>query len=178
MKAVAILACAAALVLPGIAWADGLRAAVFAIEPVEMPNTPIIKTRLDAATELLRKLMTDRGFTVVATAPQAKRIADNLPLSQCNGCDQDIAKALGADIEVTTAVQQSSSAIFNLSGTVKDVRTNRVLREGVVDIRGEAEDVWNHGVKFLLKERLLEPPLPRDDAALKTMVDAAPKPPQ
>ena len=75
-------------------------------------------------------------------------------------------------------MQQSSSAIFNLSGSVKDVRTNRVLREGVVDIRGEAEDVWNHGVKFLLRERLLEPPLPKDEAALKTMVDAAPKPPE
>ncbi len=176
MKSLLVACAAFALTLPGPARADGLKAVVFAIEPVEMPKTPEIKARLDAATGLLRKQMADRGFTVVATEPQAKRIADNLPLSQCNGCDQDIAKALGADVEVTTAVQQSSSAIFNLSGSIKDVRTNRVLREGVVDIRGSAEDVWNHGVKFLLRERLLEPPLPKDEAALKTMVDAAPKP--
>ena len=71
MKAVVILACATALVLPGIARAEELKAVVFAIEPVEMPNTPTIKTRLDAATALLRQQMTDRGFTVVSTEPQA-----------------------------------------------------------------------------------------------------------
>ena len=149
---------------------------VFPIEPVEMPQTTQVRTKLAAETNLLRKLLSEKGFTVVDMAPQAKKIADNSPLSQCNGCDQDIAKALGADLEVATAVQQSSSAIYNLSGSVKDVKTNRVLREGVVDIRGDADDVWNHGIKFLARERLLEPPLPSDEAGLRAMVEKLPKP--
>ena len=140
-----------------------------------MPNTPKVRQRLREESDLLRKLLADKGFTIVDTAPQASKIADNLPLSRCNGCDQDIAKALGADIEVATAVQQSSSAIYNLSGSVKDVASNRTLREGVVDIRGDNDDTWNHGIKFLTKERLLDPPLPPDVAALKALVAALPK---
>ncbi len=176
---VAALAIAAVLVGPvsaTAARADGLKAVVFDIEPAGEPLTAKVKGRLGAESDLVRKLLTDKGITVIDTAPQAAKINVNLPLSQCNGCDQDIAKALGADIEVTTAVQPSSSVIFNISGNIKDVKTNRVLREGVVDIRGEGEDVWNHGIKFLVKEHLLEPPLPADAGALRKLVDNAPAP--
>ncbi len=165
------------LVLPQApACAEGLKAVVFDVEPAGDPLTPQLQERLKVESDLVRKLLTDKGFVVVDTAPQAAKIKDNLPLSQCNGCDQDIAKALGADIEVATAVQPSSSVIFNLSGSIKDVKTNRVLREGVVDIRGEGEDVWSHGVKFLVKDHLLDPPLPIDAAALRNLVDNAPAP--
>lgn len=177
MKTMALMVCAA-LAIPAAARAEGLEAAVFDLEPVGLPNTPQMQTRLKAYTDLLRKLLADRGLTIVDLTPQAKKIADNLPLSDCNGCDQDIAKALGADVEVTTAVQESSAVIFSLSGTVKDVATNRVLRSGVVDIRGEGDDVWSHGVKFLVKERLTDPPLPADAAGLRKLVDSAPKPEQ
>jgi hypothetical protein len=159
----------AVLITP--ASAAALKAVVFDIEPAGDPLTPAAKLRLKAASDQLRKIVAEKGLTVVDTAPQAAKIKDNLPLSQCNGCDQDIAKALGADVEFATAVQPSSSVIFNLSGSVKDVRTDRVLREGVVDIRGEGEDVWSHGVKFLVKERLLDPPLPANSASLRAMVD-------
>jgi hypothetical protein len=171
-----VLALAAILSVPTGVHADGLKAVVFDIEPAGEALTPKVRARLTSESALVRKLMTDKGFTVIDTAPQAAKINANLPLSQCNGCDQDIAKALGADIEVTTAVQPSSSVIFNISGNVKDVKTNRVLREGVVDIRGEGEDVWIHGIKFLVKEHLLDPPLPADADALRKLVDAAPPP--
>ena len=175
MNRLALVLCAAAIGFPGAAAAAGLKVVVFPIEPVEMPGTAQIAARLAAETDLLKKILTDKGFTIVDTAPQAKKIDDNSPLSQCNGCDQVIAKALGADLELATAVQQSSSAIFNLSGSVKDVASNRTLREGVVDIRGDADDVWNHGIKFLARERLLDPPLPTDAAGLKAMVEKLPK---
>ena len=173
MKAAVLFCFAASLplsLMPVASRADGLKAVVFDLEPVDIPMTPKMKDRMTLETDLLRKMLTERGLVIVDTSPQAAAIAKNLPLSQCNGCDQDIAKALGADIEVTTAVQQSAAAIFNLSGSVKDVATNRVLRSGVVDIRGEGEDVWNHGLKFLVKERLMAAPLPTDPAALKAMV--------
>jgi hypothetical protein len=162
------------LLMPQAAGAAGLKAVIFDLEPVEMPDTPKVRARLKQENDLLRKLFADKGFTIVDTAPQAAKIADNLPLSRCNGCDQDIAKALGADIEVATAVQQSSSAIYNLSGSVKDVATNRTLREGVADIRGDNDDTWNHGIRFLTRERLLEPPLPTDTAGLKALVEGLP----
>ena len=156
--------------------ASPLKAVVFDVEPVELPQTAAMRDRLKAESDLLRKIIADKGYAIVDMAPQARKIADNLPLSQCNGCDQDIAKALGADIEVTTAMQQVASAIFNLSGSIKDVATNRVLRSSVVDIHGDDVDVWTHGIKFLVKERLLDPRLPADAAGLKAMIAKAPKP--
>ena len=161
--------------LPNLASGAGLKAVVFNVEPVLLPQTAAMRDKLKAETDLLRKLMSDRGFTIVDTMPQAKKIADSSPLSQCNGCDQDIAKALGADLEITTAMQQVSAATYTLSGSVKDVKTDRVLRQGVVDIRGEDPNVWAHGVKFLVKERLFDPPLPTDSAGLETAVKALPK---
>ena len=166
---------AASLGMIATASAAGLKVVVFEVEAAQVPLTPDIRAKLAAETDLLRKMLGDKGFTVVDTMPQAKKIADNLPLSQCNGCDQDIAKALGADLEVTTALQPVSAATFTLSGSIKDVASDRVLRQGVVDIRGEDVNVWNHGMKFLLKERLLDPPLPNDQAGLKTAVQTLSK---
>ena len=160
---------------PSLARAGALKVVVFDIEPVEMTGATGLRGKLAAETQLLRKLFSDKGYTVVNTSPQAKRIADNLPLSQCNGCDQEIAKALGADLEIATAIQPASAATFSLSGSVKDVRTDRVLRQGVVDVRGEQSDVLDHGVKFLVKERLLEPPLPATAQELAAAVAAAAK---
>ena len=175
MKAFA-LAAVAVLAAPMAVSAAPLKGVAFDIEPVDLPKTPAMKMRLAAEDALLRKLLTDRGLHLVDTAPQAQKIADNLPLSQCNGCDQDIAQALGADVEVATALQKLTSSTYNLSGSVKDVATNRVLRSGVVSITGDSADEWNHGIKFLVKERLFDPPLPADAAALKAMIAAAPKP--
>ena len=162
-------------ILPSRAAASGLKVVVFDVEAAQVPLTADIKSKLATETELLRKMLSDKGFTIVDATPQAKKIADNMPLSQCNGCDQDIAKSLGADLEVATALQPVSAATFTLSGSIKDVATDRVLRQGVVDIRGEDVAVWNHGMKFLLKERLLDPPLPGDQAALKAAVQTLSK---
>ncbi len=168
--ALAILVASAAPVV-----AASLKVVVFDIEPVDLPKTPEMVARLAAEGALLRKALTDKGLVVVDTAPQAKKIADNLPLSQCNGCDQDIARALGADLELATALQQLTSSTYNLSGSIKDVASNRVLRSGVVSITGDSADEWAHGVRFLAKERLLDPPLPADTAALKALTAGAPR---
>ena len=170
------LAAVAVLIASAGASAAPLKVVAFDIEPVELPKTPAMKQRLATEGVLLRKLLTDRGLTIVDPAPQAKKIAENLPLSQCNGCDQDIAQALGAEIEVATALQQLTSSTYNLSGSVKDVATNRVLRSGVVSITGDSADEWNHGIKFLVKERLFTPPLPSDQAQLRALIAKAPKP--
>lgn len=174
MRQSAPILCAALLAATSPATAAGLKVAVFPIEPVEMPGTANVRAKLEAGTALIRSILAAKGYDVLDLGPQAKVIAAKSPLSQCNGCDQDIAKALGADLEVATAVQQSSSAIFNLSGSVKDVASNRTLREGVVDIRGDAPEVWAHGIKFLVRERLLDPPLPADATALKETVAKLP----
>ena len=176
IASIAVIAAFAMLSSASGGHAAALKAAAFDIEPVELPQTADSLAKFAKESDLLRKTLADKGLFVVDLAPQQKKIAQNLPLSQCNGCDQDIAQALGADIEVATAIQKVGSSVYNISGTIKDVATNRVLRAGVVSINGDGEDEWNHGVRFLVKERLLTPPLPADAADLKAMVAKAPKP--
>lgn len=143
----------------GAAAAD-LKAVVFAVEGVDLPASPQMQQRLQSATDLLRQQVAAKGLTIVDTAPQAAKINENLPLRECNGCDEDIAKALGGDVEIATAVRQASSGTYDFSGSIKDLRTGRVLRQGLVDVHGDGPDEWAHAIKFLLKERLLDTPLP------------------
>ena len=162
-----VLALATTIIsLSGGAEAAALKAVVFAVEGVDLSATPQTEQRLQAATDLLRAQIAAKGLSVVDTAPQAAKIKDNMPLHECNGCDEDIAKALGADVEVATAVRQAASAVYALSGSVKDVRTGHVLRQGTVNVQGDGPDEWAHAVKFLTKERLLDPPLPEDAGLL------------
>lgn len=169
------VATAAFLLASTAAFAAPLRAVVFDFEVVD--PTPgvnqISAERIKAASDQLRALLVKSGqITIVDVTPQKDAIAKNLPLNKCNGCDLDIAKALGADVEVTPAIQRTSNVITSISAWIKDVKTGRTIRAGLVDIRGNAEDEWTHGVKFLVKDRLLDPPLP-DEAALRETVDKA-----
>lgn len=162
---------------PAAAEAAPLKAVVFDLELVDAGTGPqsVEAARIKKASDDLRKLLLASGqVTIVDPTPQAAEIEKNLPLRNCHDCDLDIAKALGADIEITTAMQKISTVILGFSGSIRDVKTGKVLRSGAVDIRGDNDDMWAHGIKFLVKDRLLDPPLPQDEAALKAVVDKGP----
>lgn len=158
--------------------AEPLKAVVFDVEPVEsLMEGPsgIPAARLAAASAEVRDLLTKSGtVTVLDLTPASAEIAKNLPLHTCHDCDLDIAKKLGADIEITTAVQKTTAVIIGISGSVRDVQTGRVVRSGVVDVRGNDPAVWAHGIKFLVRDRLLDPPLPVDAGALRAAMDKTP----
>jgi len=158
-----------------VARAEPLKAAVFDVEVVESQleaPTGIPPERLKKASVLLRDLLAKSGAVIVLdTAPAAAEIEKNLPLRTCNDCDLGIAKKLGADIEVSTVIQQTSPVLLSFSASIRDVKTGKVLSTGVVDVRGNSDETWAHGVKFLVKERLLEKPLPESAAALRTLMD-------
>ncbi len=160
---------------PIMVHAAPLKAAVFDLELVDSTtdgtSDPQIE-RLKKASAELRKYLLDSGqVTIVDNTPQAAQIEKNLPLRNCHECDLDIAKALGADVEVTTALQKNSNLILSFSGSIKDVKTGKVLRTGVVAVRGNNDDMWTHGMKFLVKERLLDPALPESPEVLRTIAD-------
>jgi hypothetical protein len=155
--------------------ADTLKAVVFDLEfagsPMEGPSG-IAPERLHKASEAIKaQIATSGQLTLVDIAPAKAEIEKNLPLRNCNGCDLDIAKSLGADVEVTTALQKSSDVILAFSGSIRDVKTGKVVATGVVDVRGNGDDAWNHGIKFLVKDRLLDPPLPASPEALRAALD-------
>ncbi len=144
-----------------------LKAVVFDLELLdtsyesERGERPDQTRRLDIASAELRRLLSESGqLRLVDLSLQASRIRKESPLFKCNGCDEDIARDMGADIEVTSVVQKTSNLILSFSATIKDVPSGRILRAGSVDIRGNTDEMWLRGIGWLVRNRLLQTPLP------------------
>lgn len=117
--------------------------------------------RLGLVTEELRKALTaDGAVEPVDVAPQSAEIAKQAPLYKCDGCAAAIAKTLGADLAISGYVEKGSNQIFNLTVTIAEAATGKVIRGGRVVIRADTDDTWTHAMRWVVKNRLLTEPLP------------------
>jgi hypothetical protein len=157
-----------AVLLPsaGLAQAEPFRAAVFDFEFLDTSQEGEAfgrradeAARVRAASEQLRGLLAERGIAPVDLAPAKARIDKAAPLTRCNGCEADIARELGADLAVTGVIQKVSNLILNFNVAILDARTGAPLRAASVDIRGNTDESWRRGVSYLVRNRLLDPPL-------------------
>ncbi len=147
--------------------AGDAKTAIFAIElddptlPYGRKPPPATLKRLDFATEELRKaLMAKGGIESVDLAPQAEEIRKQEPLFKCNGCASDIAKALGADFAVTSVAEKGSPQVHNLTVTIAEAASGKVVRRGLVVISANTDDDWAHAARSIVKNKLLAEPLP------------------
>ncbi|HEX6144369.1 MAG TPA: DUF3280 domain-containing protein [Geminicoccaceae bacterium] len=76
----------------------------------------------------------------------------------CRACVADAAAAAGADYALTGWVQKVSDLILNINLRVTDARTGAVVFQDSVDIRGNTDESWLHGLRHLVDRRLLAPP--------------------
>jgi hypothetical protein len=117
--------------------------------------------RLDLASAELRGLLAaSPQLQLVDLTPKLDAIRQKAPLHKCNGCDEDLARELGADLAVTGVVQKTSNLILSFAITVKEARSGKVIRAGQVDIRGNTDDNWLRGIRWIVRNRLLAEPLP------------------
>jgi hypothetical protein len=159
---VLMLVLVGAVPLQGAA-AEVPRLAVFDLELVdtslqgEMQGAdPAEAARLAATTELLRSLLAESGaFELVDTAPAAEAIAAAGRIRTCNGCESRIGRELGADLVLNGWVQKVSNLILNLNLVMRDAATRERVFAGSVDIRGNTDESWAHGVRYLVKNRIL-----------------------
>ena len=151
---------------PQFATAQPAKAAIFDLELVDMSQEGERGERADQTARLalasaeLRRLFSASGqFDVIDLAPHAARVRERSPLFKCNGCVEELAAAAGADIAVTGIVQKTSNLILSFAIEVKDARSGLPIRGGQVDIRGNTDDTWVRGVRWIVKNRLLVQPL-------------------
>ena len=118
--------------------------------------------RLKRVNAELARLVAGSGEMVgVDLAPQAARIEELAPFYKCNGCEADLAAAAGARLEMVGVVRKVSNLILSIALEVKEVGgTEKVVRAGVVDIRGNTDESWLRGVRYLMKNRILAPGQP------------------
>jgi hypothetical protein len=117
--------------------------------------------RLRMVTAATRKeLASDGAFEVIDDRPATDLIAHARALQAlhaCNGCEVDIARALGADLVLVGWVQKVSNLILNVNAGVRDVQTERVLLIRSVDMRGNTDASWERAARRLaqdIRERL------------------------
>lgn len=159
--AVALLFLLVAWSAPG--WAGEPRtAAVFdfelidnSIEGEKRGVDPAETARLELISDLLREKLAASGqYEIVPTAPAAADIEDAGYIHSCNGCDARIARTLGARLAITGQVFKMSTLILNIKIAVRDAESGKLLRHVNADIRGNTDESWSHGVRWLVRNRL------------------------
>lgn len=118
------------------------------------PDDSDERARVAMAEDQIAADLAARGFTLVDTAPVADRLAQVRNIASCNGCDMKLARELGADYSVTGEVQKTSELILSLNLFLRDVAAQTNLRHGAVDIRGNTDESWSRGYRYLLKNTI------------------------
>jgi Protein of unknown function (DUF2380) len=131
-------------------WDSSLEGEVQGAAPADQARLALIEQELRAA------LLASGRYEVVDTAPAAAEIAQAGYWRSCNGCEVAIADRLGADLALVGWVQKVSNLILNINVTIRAVPGSELVFAGGVDIRGNTDESWQHGIRYLLKNRLLK----------------------
>jgi uncharacterized protein DUF2380 len=70
----------------------------------------------------------------------------------------DIARRAGVDIAITGTVRKVSNLILGFNIEVREVTSGRLTRVLQADIRGNTDDSWLRGIRWLVANRLLAAP--------------------
>jgi hypothetical protein len=110
--------------------------------------------RLDLIGTALRQELGQRGmYRIADNNGAAKLIADQRAqqdLRNCNGCELDIGRALGADVIILGWVQKVSNLILNVNIEVKEIASGRTLYTKSVDLRGNTDKSWLRGIHYMV----------------------------
>jgi hypothetical protein len=124
-------------------------------ETLDRASDEAQQQRLRKISDALRQEFTDRRFyTVLDNKPQQALIDDlkrRFKLYDCNGCDVDIGKALGADRVMTAWVQKVSNLILNINIQIRDVQSGLIMLNKSVDIRGNTDTSWLRGIRYMAR---------------------------
>ncbi|MGB3243369.1 MAG: DUF3280 domain-containing protein [Sulfitobacter sp.] len=109
---------------------------------------------------LLEQIVADRfeaeGYTLVDLEPARTKIERRVNMAKCNGCDTRIAAELGADYALVGEVQKVSNLILTMNLQMRSAETGEMVRGGVVDIRGNTDESWTRGMRYILKNRIFK----------------------
>jgi hypothetical protein len=115
------------------------------------------KARLRMESDTLRRELERSGlYRVVDTTPAqpliAKLQSQHLYLHDCNGCDLDIGRQLGADQVVVTWVDRVSGLILSLTYEFHDVATGQIVGRKSYDFRGDNDSAWTHAIRYMVRD--------------------------
>jgi Protein of unknown function (DUF2380) len=116
--------------------------------------------RVHQLDELFReKLGASDRLKIITIPPDIQReITAGPEICNCNGCERDFAKRIGADLAAWGTVQKVSNLILNINLYMEDVQTGKLKFVKSVDIRGNTDESWRHGLDYMLRHYLFGEP--------------------
>ncbi|MDB5393556.1 MAG: hypothetical protein JWM91_1062 [Rhodospirillales bacterium] len=124
------------------------------------PTAPAEQQRLLMLDDLLRRKLGASGrFTLIPIPPDiTKEISAGPDIGNCNGCERDFAKKAGANWAAWGTVQKVSNLILNINLYMEDAETGKMEFVKSVDIRGNTDESWQHGLDYMLRHYLFGEP--------------------
>ena len=121
------------------------------------PTTSAERARIALIASLFKaKLEASGRYTFVSIpADAAGKIAAGPEVGACGGCEFGYGKELGADYAAWIVVQKVSDLILNINVYMADVAARKLAFVHSVDIRGNTDESWSHGITYLVKNYLL-----------------------
>jgi hypothetical protein len=121
------------------------------------PTTAEEKARIARLDMQLAELLTKSGlYQVVDLAgPAAGMRATTVNIRDCNGCERPVALQNKAELAAYGWVQKVSDLILNINLVIEDAKTGKQVAGGSVDIRGNTDESWSRGLRFLFEEHVL-----------------------
>jgi hypothetical protein len=124
------------------------------------PTTPIEDGRVKMLDDLFQEKLDQSGRFKIVPIPSdtQQRIAAGPEISGCNGCERDYAKSIGANWAAWGTVQKVSNLILNINVYMEDAASGKLEFVKSVDIRGNTDESWRHGLDYMLRHYLFEEP--------------------
>ena len=138
-----------------------------AIFPFEIFDTsgeapqPDLTDRLAMATRVLSEALEKTGrYSPVDLAPFGAEVAATSPRYRCGNCFLPVARQAGAAFAIVPVVHKVSSLISSMDIWILDASSGADVAHLGGQIRGDTAEAYEHGVRFLVRNRLPadEPP--------------------
>lgn len=169
------LARIAAVVCGILVWAGAAAAApATAIFPFEIYDTSGEASqsdrteRLAMATRVLSEALEKTGrYSPVDLGPFGTEIAATAPRYRCGDCFLPVARKAGAAYAVVPVVHKVSSLVTSMDIWIFDASSGASVAHLGGQIRGDTAQAYEHGVRFLVRNRLPADDPPPDAAQRK-----------
>ena len=119
-------------------------------------TNPVDQGQIQATTNAVRKLLAQSGRYVLVNVTRANAEAMKTHrLRDCNGCDADIARGLGAQESLVGVVRRISQTEFTVRIVMRDSRTGATRTDVQSGLRLGAAYAWNLGAGQVVETQIL-----------------------
>lgn len=125
------------------------------------------EARLRMASARLRQELRRTGLYQVLDNAPAAALIEQLTSQQrywhdCNGCDLDVGRQLGADQVLIAWVNRVSALILTLTYEIHGVRSGQILARKSFEFRGDNDAAWTHAVLYMVQDLQAHAPAHRN----------------